>query len=167
MHKITVTIAVAIASSGNLYLWDPAGDSPNLHTVEAKHRQFGFVVDNQSYINIKGVQLAACNISGINSNNVHVDKITDRYLSQFTNTGSGLMASGTVQGFAIAGADQRFHWADAAIQGDAVEVSSTEVPEPVAVRYAWGDSPICNLYNKEGLPASPFRTDDWPGITGP
>jgi sialate O-acetylesterase len=86
---------------------------------------------------------------------------------RFTNIGSGLMASGTVQGFAIAGADQKFHWAEATIEGDAVEVSSTEVPDPVAVRYAWGDSPICNLYNKEGLPASPFRTDDWPGITGP
>jgi sialate O-acetylesterase len=47
-----------------------------------------------------------------------------------------------------------------------VVISSRDVPSPVAVRYAWGDSPLCNLFNKDGLPASPFRTDDWPGITG-
>jgi sialate O-acetylesterase len=46
-----------------------------------------------------------------------------------------------------------------------VIVSSPEVASPVAVRYAWGDSPRCNLFNKDGLPASPFRTDDWPRIT--
>ncbi len=52
-----------------------------------------------------------------------------------------------------------------AIDRSSVVVSTPEVPAPVAVRYAWGDSPRCNLFNKEGLPASPFRTDDWPGIT--
>ncbi|HKW16012.1 MAG TPA: sialate O-acetylesterase [Terriglobales bacterium] len=72
---------------------------------------------------------------------------------------------GHVKGFAIAGPDRKFYWADAVIQGDTVMLSSREVPQPVAVRYAWGDSPICNLHNVEGLPASPFRTDDWPGIT--
>jgi len=44
-------------------------------------------------------------------------------------------------------------------------VSSRDVTNPVAVRYAWADSPMCNLFNKDGLPASPFRTDNWPGIT--
>jgi sialate O-acetylesterase len=86
---------------------------------------------------------------------------------QFTNTGSALEArgGGPLTGFAIAGADQRFHWAEAMIDGGSVVVSSPEVPTPVAVRYAWGDSPSCNLFNKDGLPASPFRTDNWPGIT--
>jgi sialate O-acetylesterase len=86
---------------------------------------------------------------------------------RFTNTGSGLEARGgeALSGFAIAGADRRFHWATAAIDGVSVVVSSPEVPAPVAVRYAWGDSPHCNLFNKDGLPASPFRTDNWPGIT--
>jgi sialate O-acetylesterase len=70
-----------------------------------------------------------------------------------------------LQGFAVAGADRHFRWAKASIEGDEVVVSSPDVPEPVAVRYAWGDSPICNLINKDGFPASPFRTDDWPGIT--
>jgi len=87
---------------------------------------------------------------------------------QFTHVGGGLEArgGGALQGFAIAGADRKFHWADARIEGDAVVVSSRDVASPVAVRYAWGDTPPCNLFNKEGLPASPFRTDDWPGITG-
>ncbi|MGH9496263.1 MAG: sialate O-acetylesterase, partial [Candidatus Sulfotelmatobacter sp.] len=85
----------------------------------------------------------------------------------FTHVGSGLEARGEkeLRGFAIAGADRKFHWAQAHVDGDSVVVESPNVPSPVAVRYAWGDSPRCNLFNKEGLPASPFRTDDWPGIT--
>ncbi|MGB0422647.1 MAG: hypothetical protein ACPGL0_15960, partial [Limisphaerales bacterium] len=56
--------------------------------------------------------------------------------------------------------------AEAHIEGASIVVSSKEIEEPVAVRYAWADNPEgCNLYNQEGLPASPFRTDDWPGIT--
>jgi len=54
---------------------------------------------------------------------------------------------------------------DISLEGDKVVVSSDKVSEPVAVRYAWADNPVCNLYNKEGLPASPFRTDSWPGVT--
>lgn len=85
----------------------------------------------------------------------------------FTHVGGGLVARGSpeLRGFAVAGADHKFHWAQARIEGDEIVVSSSEVPNPVAVRYAWGDSPVCNLFNSDGLPASPFRTDDWPGIT--
>jgi sialate O-acetylesterase len=64
-------------------------------------------------------------------------------------------------GFAIAGADQHWTWAKAKIDGKDVVVSSDEVPSPVAVRYGWASNPSCDLYNNEGLPASPFRTDDW------
>ena len=87
---------------------------------------------------------------------------------RFTHVGSGLEARGgeELRGFAVAGADRKFHWAEARIDGDSVVVSSRDVPRPVAVRYAWADSPQCNLFNNDGLPASPFRTDDWPGITG-
>jgi sialate O-acetylesterase len=57
-------------------------------------------------------------------------------------------------------------WASAGIEGDKIIASSDVVAKPVAVRYAWGNNPDdANLYNKEGLPASPFRTDKWPGIT--
>jgi sialate O-acetylesterase len=86
---------------------------------------------------------------------------------RFTNSGNRMEARGSGQlvGFAIAGADRKFHWAEATIDAVSVVVSSPEVPVPVAVRYAWGDSPRCNLANEAGLPVSPFRTDDWPGIT--
>jgi len=70
-----------------------------------------------------------------------------------------------LKGFAIAGADQKFVWAKATIDGNTVVVSSAEVANPVAVRYAWANNPECNLYNQDGLPASPFRTDDWPQPT--
>ena len=85
----------------------------------------------------------------------------------FDHVGSGLMAggSGKLEGFAIAGSDRKFVWADAKIEGDKVIVSSDKVSVPVSVRYAWADNPVCNLYNKEELPASPFRTDSWPGVT--
>jgi sialate O-acetylesterase len=84
----------------------------------------------------------------------------------FQHTGGGLKAQGSeLQGFTIAGGDKKFHRAVASIDGNSVVVSSPEVQAPVAVRYAWADSPECNLFSKENLPASPFRTDDWPGAT--
>lgn len=67
-----------------------------------------------------------------------------------------------VKGFAVCGEDQKFVWADAKIEGDEVVVWSNSVKTPVAVRYAWANNPECNLYNAAGLPASPFRTDDFP-----
>ncbi|MGB2862656.1 MAG: sialate O-acetylesterase [Sedimentisphaerales bacterium] len=85
----------------------------------------------------------------------------------YDHAGGGLVAKGddTLKGFSIAGADRKFVWADAKIEGKTVVVSSDNVSEPVAVRYAWADNPVCNLYNQEDLPASPFRTDEWPGVT--
>jgi sialate O-acetylesterase len=69
-------------------------------------------------------------------------------------------------GFTIAGADKKFVTAKAAISKDGrVEVWSDAVPEPVAVRYAWADNPVCNMYSAAGLPLTPFRTDDFPGMT--
>jgi sialate O-acetylesterase len=64
-------------------------------------------------------------------------------------------------GFAIAGPDHVFHWANAVIEGSEVVVNSPEIKFPVAVRYAWANNPECNLHNGANLPASPFRTDDW------
>ena len=88
----------------------------------------------------------------------------------FNETGSGLMVKdkyGYLKGFTLAGADSTFHWAKAKlVNPSTVVVYSDEVANPVAVRYGWADNPDdVNLYNKEGLPANPFRTDDWPGIT--
>ncbi len=81
----------------------------------------------------------------------------------FSNLGSGLDSRGPIlKHFAVAGEDRKFVWADALIKGNTVVISSADVPRPVAVRYAWGDNPEdANLMNKEGLLASPFRTDKW------
>ena len=85
----------------------------------------------------------------------------------FTHLGGGLTskADALLTGFTIAGADRKFVPADAHIDGDAIVVSSAQVAAPVAVRYAWAADPAISLYNKAGLPALPFRTDDWPGVT--
>jgi len=88
---------------------------------------------------------------------------------KFNHTGSGLIAkdSDRLMGFVIAGEDQKFVKAQAKIENDTVVVWSDEIEKPVAVRYAWAGNPVCNLYNKEGLPASPFRTDNWQVISMP
>ena len=84
----------------------------------------------------------------------------------FDHTDGGLVAEGgDLKGFSICGADKNFVWARAEIKGDTVVVSSPQVSQPVAVRYGWADYPVVNLWNKAGLPASPFRTDDFPMIT--
>jgi sialate O-acetylesterase len=85
---------------------------------------------------------------------------------EFQHAEDGLVIHGDqLKGFAIAGADKKFVWATGRIDGAKVIVSSPDVKEPVAVRYAWADNPDCNLFNKSGLPAGPFRTDDWAGVT--
>lgn len=81
----------------------------------------------------------------------------------FTNTAGGLVGKGErLEEFAIAGADRKWVWADARIEGDSVIVSSPQVPRPVAVRFAWQANPAATLFNGAGLPAAPFRTDLWP-----
>ncbi|MFM1769681.1 MAG: hypothetical protein RJA22_2210 [Verrucomicrobiota bacterium] len=70
-------------------------------------------------------------------------------------------------GFAVCGKDRQWIWANASIEGNTVVVSHPSVPKPVAVRYGWADFPVANLWNAHGLPASPFRTDDFPRITAP
>ena len=88
----------------------------------------------------------------------------DSIFISFSETGSGLIAKdgGDLKYFTIAGTDEHFVWAKAKISGDKVIVWNNAIKNPVAVRYAWADNPEgANLYNKEGLPASPFRTDDW------
>jgi len=99
----------------------------------------------------------------------------NRVIISFDHVGQGLLAGekdglapllpaayGELKGFAIAGADKKWYWADARIVGQTVVLQSEQVPAPVAVRYAWADNPAgSNLYNRDGLPAVPFRTDEW------
>jgi sialate O-acetylesterase len=90
----------------------------------------------------------------------------DKIVLHFNHVGAGLEARhGALKGFAICGADRKFVWANAEIVGKTVVVSSPEVTQPIAVRYGWADCPVVNLWNKDGLPATPFRTDDFPMIT--
>jgi sialate O-acetylesterase len=93
----------------------------------------------------------------------------NKIILTFSNIGSGLKANdkyGYLKSFAIAGSDKKFVWAKAYVEGDKVIVYSDSITNPVAVRYAWGNNPDdANLYNKEKLPASPFRTDTWKGVT--
>ena len=84
----------------------------------------------------------------------------------FDHADGGLLPRGGPLGeFALAGKDRKWHWATARIEGDSVILTSPEVPEPVAVRYAWQSNPVATLTNGAGLPAVPFRTDDWPMMT--
>jgi len=87
----------------------------------------------------------------------------NKVILSFRNIGSGLTVRGdTLHEFAIAGQDQTFQWAKARIEGENVIVWNEEVKNPIAVRYAWSDNPEnANLYNMEGFPSSPFRTDAW------
>lgn len=93
----------------------------------------------------------------------------DKAVISFKNVGEGLMVKdkfGYVKGFEIAGEDKVFHYAKAEIIGDKVEVYHPKSVKPIAVRYAWADAPEdANLFNLEGLPAGPFRTDDWKSKT--
>lgn len=86
---------------------------------------------------------------------------------RFDHTGGALVSRSAraPRGFALAGADRKYHWADARIDGDTVVLTCGAVAAPVAVRYAWGANPPCDLAGATGLPAPPFRTDRWPGVT--
>ena len=99
------------------------------------------------------------------------DKLTvsgEKAILSFTHLGGGLVArDGALKGFTVCGADRKFYNAEAQIDGDTVVVSSPQVAEPVAVRYGWANYPVVNLFNQAELPASPFRTDDFPITTGP
>ncbi len=90
----------------------------------------------------------------------------DKAILTFQHVGGGLVAkNGPLVGFTIAGADRKFVKADAEIHGDQVVVRSPKVEQPVAVRFGWANYPVVNLWNQAGLPASPFRTDEFPLVT--
>jgi sialate O-acetylesterase len=92
----------------------------------------------------------------------------NKAILSFSHLGGGLVEKGgPLTGFTIAGEDRKFHNAQANIQDDKIIVTCDQVEKPVAVRFGWANFPVVNLWNKAGLPASPFRTDDWPGVTAP
>lgn len=99
----------------------------------------------------------------------HMEVMNENVIIHFKNVADNLISNdkyGYLRGFSIAGSDSVFHWAKAYIKNNTVVVYSDEVKQPVAVRYAWANNPgTLNLYNKEGLPAAPFRTDNWQRYT--
>jgi sialate O-acetylesterase len=95
-----------------------------------------------------------------------VERLPGAIRLHFNHTDGGLIAKGAkLEEFSIAGEDQKYFWADARIEGDTIVVSSPSVPKPKEVRYAWQANPAATVFNGAGLPAVPFRTDHWPGIT--
>lgn len=96
-----------------------------------------------------------------------MEKDGGKIVLTFDNVGTGWRPFDVAdpRGFAIAGADKKFVWAKAKINGQKIEVWSDDIKEPAAVRYAWADNPVCNMFSAAGLPLTPFRTDDWEGVT--
>jgi sialate O-acetylesterase len=92
-----------------------------------------------------------------------------RAIVSFDHLGTGLSVHDgpAVKGFYVCGSDRKFHPATAMVEGETVVVSSDQVPMPTHIRYGWNDNPSLNLFNKEGFPATPFKTDDFPWITAP
>ena len=94
-----------------------------------------------------------------------VERLSGTIRLHFDHVEGGLLAKGGELGeFSVAGDDRKWHWASARIEGDSIVVSSASVPNPKEVRYAWQANPKATLFNGAGLPAAPFRTDNWPGI---
>lgn len=137
------------------------GEAENIHPANKQEvgRRLALVAEAQVF----GKAVAA---SGPRFRSATVEGATMRVAFD---AADGLAASGGAEltGFAIAGADRKFVFAQARIDGASVVVSAATVAQPVAVRYAWANNPPCNLTNASGLPASPFRSDDWPGTTWP
>ena len=136
------------------------GDPNNIHPTDKQDvgRRLAALALHQTY-----------GLLGVASGPIyHSMRVTaGKVLVAFSEIGGGLVVKGTsLRGFELAGKDRHFYPADAAVEGNKIILSSSEVPQPVAVRYAWeDDASNANLFNKEGYPACPFRTDDWPAIT--
>ena len=135
------------------------GDPDNIHPVDKK---------------IVGERLARCALAQHYGQKTayqgptfkSVKRLPSALELHFNHTDGGLVVKGDkLAEFSIAGKDRKWHWADARIEGDTIVVSSPLVPEPQAARYAWQSYPTATLYNGAGLPAVPFRTDNWPGIS--
>jgi sialate O-acetylesterase len=95
-----------------------------------------------------------------------VTKLPGALKLRFNHANGGLVVKGDkLEEFSVAGKDRKWHWADAKVEGDCVIVSSPMVADPEAARYAWQANPAATLFNENGLPTVPFRTDDWPGVT--
>lgn len=133
------------------------GTADNIHPPSKKDvgMRLAIIAENQVYKTNTGVVNGPRLVSSkVNGSSIELT---------FDQSGLSLKPNGssTYSGFGIAGEDGVFRWADATINGSKIIVSAKEVPTPVAVRFNWANNPVANLYNAQGLPASPFRTDNW------
>jgi sialate O-acetylesterase len=146
---------LAIKNTAMVVAVDNADDPSNIHPKNKQ--QIGLRLALAAKAKVYGEKIP---YSGPIYNAMKIEGNTIRI--SFNHLEGGLTIKGDKPiGFAIAGADKKFVWATATIDGANIIVSSPDIIAPVAVRYAWGDNPPANLYNKAELPASPFRTDDW------
>jgi len=136
------------------------GDANDIHPKNKQEvgRRLALIALARNYqkkISYSGPQMQSFKVEG------------DKVRISFVHADAGLKVQDgkVLKGFVIAGTDQKFYRAQAVVEGNTVVVSSDHVKQPAAVRYAWENNPDCNLYNGAGLPASPFRTDTWKGIT--
>lgn len=159
--------------------WAYLREAQNIASAKVKNAGVAVITDAGDLNDIHPVKKEPCGVrlALLARNQVYGEKIVcsgpiykelkidgNKAILSFTSIGSGLVASDgkELTGFTIAGEDKVFHPATAKIEGDTVIVTCDKVTKPVAVRYGWKNFPVVNLANKEGLPASPFRTDDFP-----
>jgi sialate O-acetylesterase len=135
------------------------GDANNVHPIDKKEpgERLAFWALAEHY---------GLDVPHIGPTLSSVEQLPGALKLHFDHAGGGLLVKGDKLGeFSVAGDDRKWHWADARIEDDSVIVSSKSVPDPKVVRYAWQANPAATLFNGAGLPAWPFRTDDWPGVT--
>jgi sialate O-acetylesterase len=137
------------------------GDAANIHPKNKQEVGRRLALNALATVYYKDIDYAGPLPAGAQEEEGKI-RITFRYAEGLKTTDGG-----SPKGFALAGEDKKFHWADAEIQGDHALLRSDKVPHPIAARYGWQDNPEVNLINGAGLPASPFRTDDWPQVPPP
>ncbi|MEK6793728.1 MAG: sialate O-acetylesterase [Spirochaetota bacterium] len=136
------------------------GEASNIHpwNKQAVGRRLAY----PALKNIYGMRVSS---SGPLYRSMSVEGSAIRINFDYVSGGLSVYGTNDLYGFSIAGDDKKFHWATAVIESNTVVVKSPRVPNPVAVRYGWANNPDVSLYNTAYLPASPFRTDSWPGLT--
>lgn len=152
-------LTAAMVTNSCLAVTIDTGDADNIHAKEKKP---------------VGDRLALCALANYYREKVvysgptlaSAERLPGSIRLHFAHADGGLVVKGSkLEEFSIAGENRKWYWADAHLEGDTVVVSSPSVPDPREVRYAWQSNPAATLFNGAGLPAGPFRTDSWPGIT--
>lgn len=155
------TLTLALPNTGQAVITD-IGEANDIHPRNKQEvgRRLALIALNKTYQNTglvySGPTFRSIDIQG------------SKATISFDNIGGGLITTnkyGYVEGFSIAGKNHQFVWAKAYIDGDKIVVYSEKVKDPLAVRYAWANNPDVNLYNRQGIPAVPFKTDDWKWAT--